>query len=62
MAKSYTSAASNKIIKLGHQIHGAISYCDEHDMHLYLRRCKAASIAFGDADYHLERVAVELGL
>jgi alkylation response protein AidB-like acyl-CoA dehydrogenase len=62
MAKAFTSAASNRLLKLGHQIHGAISYCDEHDMHLWLRRCKAASIAFGDAEYHLEKVAVELGL
>jgi alkylation response protein AidB-like acyl-CoA dehydrogenase len=62
MAKSYTSAASNRVLKLGHQIHGAISYCDEHDMHLWLRRNKAASVAFGDAEYHLEKVAQQLGL
>jgi alkylation response protein AidB-like acyl-CoA dehydrogenase len=62
MAKSYTSAASNRILKLGHQIHGAISYCDEHDMHLWLRRNKASSIAFGDTEYHLEKVAQQLGL
>ena len=62
MAKSYTSAAANKVIKLGHQIHGAISYCDEHDMHLFLRKCRAASISFGDAEYHLEKVAEALGL
>ncbi|MBW2086110.1 MAG: acyl-CoA/acyl-ACP dehydrogenase [Deltaproteobacteria bacterium] len=62
MAKSYTSAASNRVIKLGHQIHGAISYCDEHDMHLFYRKAKAASIAFGDTDHHLEKVAQHLGL
>jgi alkylation response protein AidB-like acyl-CoA dehydrogenase len=62
MAKSYTNTAANRVIKLGHQVHAAISYCDEHDMHLFLRRAKAASIAFGDTDYHLEKVAVELGL
>lgn len=62
MAKSYTSAAANRVIKLGHQVHGAISFCDEHDMHLFLRKCKAASIAFGDTDYHREKVAMELGL
>lgn len=62
MAKSFTSAASNRVIKLGHQIHGAISFCDEHDMHLYLRKCKAASVAFGDTEYHQEKVAQQLGL
>jgi len=62
MAKAYTSAASNRLLKLAHQVHGAISYCEEHDMHLWLRRCKAASVAFGDTDYHLEKVAMKLGL
>lgn len=62
MAKSYVSAAASRVVKLGHQIHGAISYCDEHDMHLFLRRCRAASVAFGDSEYHREKVAVALGL
>jgi hypothetical protein len=35
--------------KAGHQIHAAISFCDEHDMHLFLRKCRAAAEAFGDA-------------
>jgi alkylation response protein AidB-like acyl-CoA dehydrogenase len=62
MAKSYTSKAAVRVAKLGHQTHGAISFCDDHDMHLYLRRCHAASVAFGDAKYHLEKVAQEIGL
>lgn len=62
MAKSYVSSAANRVIKLGHQVHGAISFCDEHDMHLFLRKCKAASIAFGDAEFHQEKVAEEIGL
>lgn len=62
MAKSYTGTAANRVMKLGHQVHGAISFCDEHDMHLYLRKCKSASVDFGDAEYHLEKVARELGL
>jgi len=62
MAKSYTSKAAVRVAKLGHQTHGAISFCDEHDMHLYLRRCHAASVAFGDVKYHLEKVAQEIGL
>jgi alkylation response protein AidB-like acyl-CoA dehydrogenase len=62
MAKSYTSAAAIRVTKLGHQTHGAISFCDELDMHLYLRKAHAASVAFGDEEYHLEKVANELGL
>ncbi|MBW2052337.1 MAG: hypothetical protein JRI85_08870 [Deltaproteobacteria bacterium] len=62
MAKAFTSEASGRITRLAHQVHGAISFCDEHDMHLYYRKAKAASLAFGDAEYHLEKVAVILGL
>jgi len=62
MAKAFASKAGVRICKLGHQIHGAISFCDEHDMHLFLRKSQSASMAFGDADYHNEKVAQSLGL
>lgn len=62
MAKAWTSEASRKVTVLAHQIHGAISFCDEHDIHLYYRKAKAGEIAFGDANYHLEKVASRLGL
>ncbi|MEH6909123.1 MAG: acyl-CoA dehydrogenase family protein [Oceanicoccus sp.] len=62
MAKAFVSKAAVRISKLGHQIHGAISFCDEHDMHLYLRRSQSASMAFGSSEYHLEKVARQIGL
>jgi len=62
MAKAWTSEASRRVTLLAHQIHGAISFCDEHDMHLYYRKAKAGEVAFGDGDYHLEKVARQLGL
>jgi alkylation response protein AidB-like acyl-CoA dehydrogenase len=62
MAKAWTSEASRRVGFLGHQIHGAISFCDEHDMHLYYRRAKAGEVAFGDGAYHLEKIAKQLGL
>lgn len=62
MAKAWTSDASHRVTQLGHQIHGAISFCEEHDMHLYYRKAKAGEVAFGDSDYHLEKVAQQLGL
>jgi 3-oxocholest-4-en-26-oyl-CoA dehydrogenase beta subunit len=62
MAKAWTSEASRRVTRLGLQIHGAISYCDEHDMHLYYRKAKAGEMAFGDSDTHLDIVAKELGL
>jgi alkylation response protein AidB-like acyl-CoA dehydrogenase len=62
MAKAWTSSAARRVTTLGHQIHGAISFTEEYDVHLYYRRAKAAEVAFGDADYHLEKVARHLGL
>jgi len=62
MAKSFVSRVAIRVAKLGHQIHGAISFCDEFDMHLFLRKVQASSMAFGDCEFHQEKVAVELGL
>jgi len=62
MAKAWTSEAARRVTRLGLQIHGAISYCDEHDMHLYYRKAKAGEMAFGDCNTHLDIVAKELGL
>lgn len=62
MAKAWTIDAARKVTTLGHQIHGAISFCDEHDLHLYYRKATAGEIAFGDSGHHLEKVAAQLGL
>ena len=62
MAKAWTSGASRRVTSLAHQIHGAISFTEEVDVHLYYRRAKAGEIAFGDTDYHLEKVARQLDL
>jgi alkylation response protein AidB-like acyl-CoA dehydrogenase len=62
MAKALTSEAAKRVTRLGHQIHGAVSFCDEHDLHLFYRKAKAGEVAFGDGDYHLEKVAQQLGL
>ncbi|UCH21692.1 MAG: acyl-CoA/acyl-ACP dehydrogenase [Deltaproteobacteria bacterium] len=62
MAKAWTSDASRRVTSLAHQIHGAISFAQEYDVHLFYRRAKACEVAFGDAEYHLEKVAAQLGL
>ena len=62
MAKAWTSEAYRKACVEGIQIHGGIGITQDHDMQLYYRRAKAMEIAFGDADYHLELVAQEMGL
>jgi len=62
MAKAFTSEAAARITRFSHQVHGAIAFCDEHDLHFYYRKVKTASIAFGDTEHHLEKVAQHLGL
>ena len=35
---------------------------EEYDLYLYFKRAKAAEQMFGDADFHREMVAKEMGL
>ncbi|MBW1782606.1 MAG: acyl-CoA/acyl-ACP dehydrogenase [Deltaproteobacteria bacterium] len=61
-AKAWTSEAYKRVAGLGHQIMGATGYITEHDMPLYSRRAKMAELALGDARFHREQMARELGL
>jgi len=57
MAKAYTSDAFRKVAGAGIQLHGGIGFTWEHPAHLYLKRAKADSIAFGTADAHRTALA-----
>ena len=54
MAKAWVSDSYKRVCALGHQSHGAIGFTKEHNMQLYSRRAKAAELAFGDSDLHLD--------
>jgi len=60
VAKAWASEAYHRVVALGHQIHGAIGFTKEMDLELYIRRAKAAEVAFGDADFHREAIFKEL--
>src|SRR6058998_1036980 len=62
MAKAHAAEACLAVARRGHQIFGAIGYCEEHLLHLIHKRIQAASLDFGDAQYHLEAVARSIGL
>jgi alkylation response protein AidB-like acyl-CoA dehydrogenase len=62
IAKAWIGEASQRILALAHQIHGAIGATIEHDLHYYTRRAKAAELAFGDVNFYREIVAREMGL
>jgi len=57
MAKAYASDAYRRVASSGIQVHGGIGFTWEHDMHLYFKRAKASEVAFGNADWHRERMA-----
>jgi len=62
LAKAYAGRACLAVARRGHQIFGAISYCEEHPLHLVHKRIQAASLEFGDAQLHLDTVARAIGL
>jgi len=57
VAKAWCSDAYKHATFEGIQVHGGIGFTWDHDMHLYFKRAKSSQVAFGDADYHRERVA-----
>lgn len=61
-AKAWAGDACRRVLALAHQIHGAIGITMDHDLQLYTRRLKAVETTFGDADFHREIVAQEMGL
>jgi alkylation response protein AidB-like acyl-CoA dehydrogenase len=60
MAKAYASEAALRAARVALQVHGAIGYTWEHDLHLWMKRAWALAAAWGDAAWHRERVATWL--
>ena len=56
MAKALASDAADLAARVALQVHGAIGYTWECDLHLYLKRAWALSAAWGDAATHRARV------
>jgi alkylation response protein AidB-like acyl-CoA dehydrogenase len=62
MAKAYAGRISQAVARKAHQLLGAISFCEEHPLHLFHKRILAAGLDFGDASHHLETIASAMGL
>jgi alkylation response protein AidB-like acyl-CoA dehydrogenase len=62
LAKALVGQACHRITCLGHEIHGAIAFQHDHDMHLYFKQAVVGEASFGTSAYHGEVVAKELGL
>jgi alkylation response protein AidB-like acyl-CoA dehydrogenase len=57
MAKAYASDAALQAARAALQVHGAIGYSWEHDLHLFMKRAWALAASWGDASWHRRRVA-----
>jgi alkylation response protein AidB-like acyl-CoA dehydrogenase len=57
MAKARASEAATLAGRVSLQVHGAIGYAVEHDLHLWMKRAWALAAAWGDASHHRARVA-----
>jgi alkylation response protein AidB-like acyl-CoA dehydrogenase len=62
MAKAYCGDAAVKAAEECVQLHGGIGFTWEHPAHLYLKRAKSGSIAFGTPDRHRAALAGLAGL
>jgi alkylation response protein AidB-like acyl-CoA dehydrogenase len=57
MAKAYCGETAVKAAEECVQLHGGIGFTWEHPAHLYLKRAKSGSVAFGTADRHRATLA-----
>jgi len=56
MAKAMASEAATVAARTALQVHGAIGYTWEHDLHLFMKRAWALAAAWGDAASHRARI------
>lgn len=61
-AKALASDAARQAGRTALQVHGAIGYTVEADLHLFQKRAEALARTWGDAAWHRRRVAEALGL
>ncbi len=60
LAKAYASDAATEAARVSLQVHGAIGYTWECDLHLYLKRAWALAEAWGSAADHRHRILSSL--
>lgn len=61
-ALSYANDALRRVAMHAHQVHGAIGFSTECDLHLFTRRIKAYELTYGSTARHQERLATAIGL
>lgn len=56
VAKAYAGDAAETAARTALQVHGAIGYSWEHDLHLFMKRAWSLAAAWGDGPFHRRRV------
>jgi alkylation response protein AidB-like acyl-CoA dehydrogenase len=56
LGKIYAGQAAQFVAKQALQVHGAIGYTVEYDLHMWMKRAWALAAAHGDAAIHRERI------
>lgn len=62
MAKAWCGDAYKKSTWIAHQVHGAMGFTEEYDLHLFYKHAKAAELSFGDSAFHRSIVADGMGI
>lgn len=60
MAKATASEAAADVARMALQIHGAMGYTWEHDIHMWMKRIWVLAASWGDADAHFAAVLESL--
>jgi alkylation response protein AidB-like acyl-CoA dehydrogenase len=60
LAKIYAGRAASFVARQSLQVHGAIGYTTEYDLHMWMKRGWALAAARGDASFHRERVGRQI--
>jgi len=61
MAKAYAGEAFQKVTSLALQVHGAMGFTEEYDLHFYYKQAKSMQLMNGSGKYHRKIVAQEMG-
>jgi alkylation response protein AidB-like acyl-CoA dehydrogenase len=62
MAKAWVSEKLVQATTAAHRVHGAIGFCEDHDLPLYFKRAKVWEASFGGATVHLDKIATAAGI
>lgn len=60
LAKIYAGRAAQFMAQQALQVHGAIGYTIEYDLHMWMKRAWALAAAHGDAAHHRERIGRQI--